>query len=88
MSIHNKWLQDVPQKDPEAVQRRVDLVTGSHALLGILTKIIEREVESLNRSAVEGYDNPNWALKEADRRGSIRAYQHLLEMTKLRNVNV
>lgn len=86
-TFNGKWLQDLDQKDAEGREARALLVYNSVAILDALGGIAQRELDSLERTPFSDYDTPNWALKEADRKGQIRAYRNILFMTQRKPVN-
>ncbi len=80
--ISSKWFVDVNARDPEAKRRREDLIKAGGAVLSALATVIAAEIIELSKTASESYDTPNWALKEADRQGQLRALRKVQELTK------
>ena len=81
-SINALWFRNVKQGDAEAKQRRAELVLGSAAIFNELEAIVATEIEALEKTSSRDYDNPNWALKEADRKGQVAFARKMLELTK------
>jgi hypothetical protein len=80
-NISSKWFSDLNQNDPEAKQRRIELVQSS-TILDVLGALIKIELEKLTRSPEAEYDNPNWSFREADRNGQARVLQQMYSLTK------
>ena len=76
--INSKWTSNLngkPKKDFE------DVVKNSSMLLDRLTEIVEQQIESIQNTSKEDYDNSAWAYKQADRNGQVRAYRDILKLT-------
>lgn len=80
--INTRWYDGINQKDQEARQKRFDLVMNSTLLLDTMAEIIRRDLAELDKSPLKGYDDPNWAYKEADRQGQRRALKNILALTQ------
>lgn len=80
MTINTRWLHGVTT--PEAKEKVKLLVTNGAPVLELLGTILVSEIEALSKTSTEDYDKPNWALREADRKGQIRFAQKMLELTK------
>lgn len=76
--INTGWLRNC--KTPEQKKRITELVGSGGVLLDELAKIILAEVAAFDRSSVEDYANPGWALLEADRKGQVRFARKMLEL--------
>ncbi len=77
-----RWFADLNPKDSEARKRREELIQNGSAILSALAAILAAEIIELSKPASADYDNPNWALKEADRQGQCRALRKVQELTK------
>lgn len=87
-TFNGKWLQDLDQKDTESREKRALLVYNSVAILDVLAKIAQKEIDGLDRTALADYDTPNWALKKAHQEGAIQAYRNIILMTQRTPVRV
>lgn len=81
--IISKWFQHLPDKKAQA--ELAATIRNSTHLLDILKGILVREYDELLKERPQDYDNPNWALKQADKTGYKKAIQNfmtLLTITK------
>lgn len=79
MSLITKWFDGIPldqKKDWET------LVRNSNQILGQLTIVFKKEIESLE--APLDISDPNWSIKMAERQGQLRAYRNVIKMVDLR----
>jgi hypothetical protein len=76
------WVKDVSNQGVEAVNERKALVRSCQAALDVLKNILEKKIEEIDsgRTRKADYDSPNWALKQADYIGSIRAIKDVLTL--------
>lgn len=68
-------------------QRKQDIrasFTASLVMRKRLNELLEKKMRESWSSSVskEGYDSPNWALKQADARGYERAMREILSLIK------
>jgi hypothetical protein len=77
MALQGKWL--LGQPDPVEFEK---YVRNSQALLDQLTKIVKKEIESLE--APVDIENSAWPLKMAERQGSLKAYRAILKFTEIK----
>ncbi len=76
----NTWFKDCADEEAKEI-RRADLANAGH-ILETLEHIIsdyEKATEA-GRVASKGYANPNWAYKQADTNGEIRAYRRIVKL--------
>jgi hypothetical protein len=78
--VNTRWLHGATT--PEAKEKVRLLVMNGAPILELLGTILVSEIEELSKTSSEDYDNPNWALREADRKGQIRFARKMLELTK------
>lgn len=79
-NINSGWLRDV--QTPDARQKRAELVLNSIGVLDLLAAIVTAEIAVAQKTSTNDYDNPNWALKEADRHGQVKALRTVLALTQ------
>lgn len=77
--INTLWFKEVPSKDHD---KRRELVLAAPNILEALASVLLAEIAELGKTSTSDYDVPNWALKEADRKGQIRSLQKVLDLTK------
>lgn len=77
--INTAWLANVKSADR---QKTIDMVNNASPVLDLLQVIVTKEIASLDQTSSSDYDNPSWALKEADRRGQLRFAQKMLTILK------
>lgn len=76
--ISSKWFIDNPDRE-----KRIEHVRHSRELLGIMAQIARNEISSLESTPFEDYSVPGWELREADRKGQIRSWRHVLSLCDL-----
>lgn len=74
--VSPNWLQGADS--PEERNRRSDLVRHSEATLNLLAAVARVELDKLGTAPFADYDSPNWAFKEADRKGQVRVWRNIL----------
>lgn len=74
------WTQHL--KDDKAKEDFEKILRNSTITLGRLREILEKRLDSLERTEVnsKAYDNPNWPYKMADFIGMKRALRNILDL--------
>lgn len=75
-----KWLIGC-KTDLEKTKRK-EIVEGAKPALDILVEMCYNSIVRLENSLT--YDNPNWALQQADLVGYKRAYEEIIKICKLK----
>ena len=89
MALQGKWFFNPPGAlTPEEKAQRELTVRSSKTALDILSQVIERDIEDLQKPKFEDYTLPGWDYREADRHGQLRALREILKMTKLESKGV
>lgn len=78
--MKTKWLAYVKDED---ARKEIELAFNSGALLRkrLAVMLKRKQRQSYEKSFLEdGYDTPNWALKQADARGYERAIEEIISL--------
>ena len=77
----SKWSS---HKKNEKEQKEFEsLVRNSTQVLGRMNDLIQEKIDTLNKEKIDdGFENPNWALKQANLLGQIKACLELQKLTK------
>jgi hypothetical protein len=81
VNLNSAWFRDLSNRVDEK-QRRQEMLQNASPVLDLLAKIILEEVKAVEKTSLDDYDIPNWALKEADRHGQVRFARKMLEILK------
>lgn len=74
--LSEKWYSGVDDRDAWA-----QYVSNSSDLLIYLTKMIKKEIESLE--APTDITDASWAIRMAERQGQLKVYRNMLKMVDL-----
>jgi len=82
MAVNKSWLTHCPTKEDEILFKQT--LAESQEVFRVLTEIIDKKkTQNLKeREKEELYDNPNWALRQADLIGEARAYEKVLDLLR------
>lgn len=80
VKIDTTWLQYIPDKE-HAIQMLLSCSGLRDTLLKVLTKALESEL----RQPREDYTNPNWALLQADKNGSVRTIERFINLLTIKD---
>lgn len=80
MALSARWLEWT--RDPEEKESIRELVTRNTIILGLLAKILEKDLKEAESKRLNDYENPNWPYHQADLNGYIRALKQILTLTK------
>ena len=58
------------------------LAKGKNAFRFLISILDSRIETNRNQTLLDNYDNPNWALKQADLVGELRAYKEISALLK------
>jgi hypothetical protein len=74
------WYRDC--SGTPAKEARTNELTAAGAAFKQLTHILQHREQELMRqqTAMQDYDSPNWAMKQADFNGSIREVRKILDL--------
>jgi hypothetical protein len=77
--MKNSWCSGL---EPDAKKQMKDYFNSSPILRERLAYIINSKIKSRNSSsiALEEFDNPSWAYKQADKNGYERALLEIIEL--------
>lgn len=80
-SLSSKWFQWAKsQEDKDKINQTV---RNSGAVLDLLTKVLEKELQEVESVKTEDYLKPAWAFYRADKDGAIRTLRQIITLTKL-----
>lgn len=83
--IDSRWFRGKPtQEEKEA---RLKSVLASASILEVLGSIVDTKITSKARVSEETYESGNWAYKEADRQGYLRACYELKDLLTIKEDN-
>jgi len=81
VALSSKWFPSgITQDEKDALELSI---RNSKFTLDLLSKIIEREIESRSQTKLGDYDQASWAYRRADLDGQVRALKDILTLTKL-----
>lgn len=74
-------------KDPEEKSKAASSIRASKTLINRFIEILQKEKEELQRRRVSSkeYDNPNWAIKQADFNAEERHINKMLDLFDFTN---
>lgn len=76
MASNEPLLRGLSKEDKEFFERTLKTSPVFEKLRELLSETIRRELEPRSSD----YEKPSWAYYQADRNGSLRAYQRILEI--------
>lgn len=85
MSLWEQWFEGLKQDDVEGRRKREQSVRSSADTLNILQRVLDKEIYRLSEvpPKLEDYENPSWALLQADRAGQLRSIRNIRKLTEL-----
>lgn len=81
MALCTKWFRG--ETNPDAKKSLEQAIRNSRFTLGLLTQIIEQEIEEIQANKLDDYSKPGWPYLRADRDGQMRSLKNILKLTKL-----
>jgi hypothetical protein len=86
--VKTDWFKDCVTDAGKRQQRKADIVAAIPALKA-LKRILEEKSNDVATSAYSktNYEEPSWAYSQADNLGSIRAYQYVISLLDLGELN-
>lgn len=79
--MNSQWTAHLPKEEDK--EDFISVVQNSTYVLGRLHDIYEQKLDSLNREKIQdGFENPNWALRQAYLLGQIKTLVELQKLTQ------
>lgn len=78
--MQTKWFNHLPKDKQEDFKK---MILGSAKVLDRLQEICYNVIQNRELPPESYLDEPNWAYRQADRNGYLRAYREIAELLKL-----